>query len=220
MKRRPQKAGLIVLVLAAGLLGTAARRATAQAGFEIGPVIGYYATHGSGDASDGPNGPGNFSAPAYGAELTIWSRSRLGVQAQSAAAWSNHESAPNPGGFTTQESGHIIAGSVAALFAIAVDGPSRLWISAGPGVVGYQGAAFLSSGSPTETAAVLGIGGSRPFLGPLRVTAGISTLLYKDAGILGDIGGPPTMDGTASNGARGTRFRSDFLLHVAITLGQ
>jgi hypothetical protein len=218
MKLCRQKNGLVVLALASGLLSTGGRRATAQAGIEIGPVVGYYLTRGSAHANDGPNAPGNFSAPAYGGELTVWSRGRLGVQAQSAVAWSNRQSDSNPGGFTTQEPGHIIIGSVAAMYALDADSLQRVWISAGPGFVGYRGTAFESSGSPTEAAGVLGIGGSRSIYHSLGVTGGISTLLYRYAGILGDIGGPPNMEGMTESGSRGTRFRSDVLIHVSITL--
>ena len=201
-----------VPVVVAGLLAASGASAAAQVRVEAGPVVAYYWALPSSDAADGPNAPGTFSAPAFGGEMTVWRPGRWGMQVQGLIAPSFRTEVINPGGWQGALPGQIIIGSVQALYDLDTDHPHELWISGGPAFVHHAGKAFTSSGSPTEAAAALGVGSTRPLNDTWIVNFGASTLLYEYTGILGPIGGPMSATGT-----RAHRFRSDLLFHLSLT---
>lgn len=208
--RRPCSSRVAVAV--AGLLAASGASAAAQATVEAGPVVAYYWALPTSDVADGPNAPGTFSAPAFGGEMTVWTRGRWGMQVQGAVAWSRRTEVNNPGGWQGALPGQIIVGSVQALYDLDGEHPHALWISGGPGIVHHSGEAFTGSGSPTEAAIALGVGSTRPLDATWKVSFGASTLLYQYTGMLGPIGGPWSATGRLAH-----RFRSDVLFHVSLT---
>jgi hypothetical protein len=207
--------GIVGLSFFCAALVIHARPAVAQAGFELGPVIGYYSAIGSERSTDGPNAPGEFSAPAYGGELIVWIHGRFGVQAQSALAWADRQEFTNPGGFESPLPGHTVFGGISAMFDLDPSHPHQVWISAGPGFVHHGGKAFDSSGSPTELAAILGIGAAHSITEGLRVTCGVSTMLYQYTGMLGITSSGAIPYSTKSIESRS---RNDVVLHLGLTV--
>ena len=207
----------VLLTIIAVVIGMNRATAAAQLSVEAGPLAAYYLALGASKSSDGPNEPGSFSTFAFGGELTAWLHRRWGIHAQVATAPKSGENFVNPGGFEGRSSAQTTLGSLQATYDIDASDPRQFWVAAGPGFVHHGGAAFQSSGSPTEVAAALGIGSSRRINSSLRWSFGASTLVYRYTGILGVIGGPPRPDGTVATGERVHRLRSDLLFHISLT---
>jgi hypothetical protein len=166
----------------------------AQLLLQPGVILGYYTPSGSQHSADGPNIPANFGGPMLGAEISLWTRYRIGFRASGSRIVIDHTETTNPGGFTPLEGGDVVISSLLATFDLSPQRNRAVWLGVGPGLVHHGGDAFASSGSPTETASVVGLGTQIP-LGHAW-SFGLSAIehIYEYHGIFGDVGGIPSLN--------------------------
>ena len=199
-RARPQVAGMHTLekillrYVALPVVMLMPRSVSAQALLQPGLFLGYYSPRGAQHADDGPNTPANFGGPAVGGEFSLWTRNRLGLRASGSLVVVNHTAVENPGGFTPQLSGDVFVGSLLAAVDLSPQRDRAVWLGIGPGVVHHGGDAFASSDSPTEQAAVLGLGTQLPLGKSWSLGLSAAAHIYEYRGIFGDVGGPPHLD--------------------------
>jgi hypothetical protein len=207
----------LALLSAVGLLFLP-QSLSAQLRLEPGLFLGYYAPRGTQHSDDGPNTPANFGGPAVGAECSLWTGNRLGIRASGSLVVINRTRIINPGGFTPPLSGEVFLSSFLAAVDLSPQRDRAVWLGVGPGFVHHGGDAFAPSNSPTETAAVLGLGTQLPLGNVLSLGLSAAAHVYEYRGIFGDVGGPPRFDsssGPSPHFAR--RAQHDVVLGATIT---
>jgi hypothetical protein len=116
---------------------------------------------------------------AWGAQGRLWVTRRVGLQLQIASASSSVGGGTTPVGVLTPTPVRVMTGTAQVLFDLHPAGATRLWVSSGVGLVRHGGLAYARYGSPTQATGVLGLGSSIPLHRHLKVSLGLTTLLYS-----------------------------------------
>ena len=158
----------------------------AQSRFELGPLVAFYRPAGTFRSAPYydvvlPNSPRDLAGFAWGAQGRLWLSSRTGVQLQVAQACSNVGGGNTPAGPYPPRQARVLTLSVQGLYNVLptpLGEGSRLWLSAGFGLVRHGGSAYARYGSPAQLASVVGLGYAKPIARRLTATLGLSTSLY------------------------------------------
>jgi hypothetical protein len=147
---------LSVLALAVTLTPPAA----AQSRWELGPLVAAYIPTGSFQPAPYystalPSDPGDMAGVAWGARGKLWFTPRLGLQIQAAVSSTNVGGGPSPAGLLRPTPVRVLALTAQGLYDLHLSPSSRVWISAGGGLIQHGGAAYEPYGSPTNAAGVL-----------------------------------------------------------------
>src|ERR1019366_1509357 len=186
----------ISLVLCVAAAIAAPETAAAQAGVEVGPVVGLYAPV----TSFAPVGiystklpvkPSDLSGLAEGAEVQLWFNQRLGIQVQGAVADSRFGGGIFvPAGFVTKPQDAQVVAVTAQVVYRPAPGGLPLQLSAGAGVVHHTGYAYDGFKGLSPVAGTLGIRYERSIGRWFSAALGVTTFLYsldvRDTG--GDFG--------------------------------
>jgi hypothetical protein len=210
------RALLIRGLVLAGAFGTPL---CAQPSFAVGPVFGYYRPTGSFDPASVyvtslPTQPSDLSGSAWGGLAQVWITRRFGVEAQAAVASSSIGPVITPAGPRGPTPAQVVTVTAQALLNLATEPKLyRLWVSAGPGFVRHGGSSYAQFGSPSNLAAVFGVGFSVPIGAGLSATAGATAEFYQL-----NIPMPPGLQGNP--GSLESGFQKDGLVHVGLTWGR
>ncbi|HEY4312803.1 MAG TPA: hypothetical protein VGN12_25355 [Pirellulales bacterium] len=188
----------------------------AQLLVQPGLVLGYYTPSGSQHSVDGPNIPANFGGPMVGAEISLWTRHRIGFRASGSRIVIDHTAIPNPGGFTPLQGGEVVLGALLAAFDLSPQRNRAVWFGVGPGFIHHGGDAFASSGSPTETVGVFALGTQIPLGHAWSLGLSATEHIYEYHGIFGDVGGPPHFDSSGPLPHFERRAQHDFVVSATI----
>lgn len=190
----------------------------AQLTFDAGPTLGYYRPTGHFEAASVhltslPLRPADLSGPAWGGEARLWLDRRIGVQLQAATASSTIGEVLTPGGVSPPTRARVLTVTVQGLWNLS-PAPERyrFWLGAGTGLVRHGGDAYADHGSPIDVAGVLGVGAAAHVVSRLRVTGGVSALLYTF-----DLEMPPDLRSNPGSLQRG--FQRDVQLHFGLSWG-
>jgi hypothetical protein len=191
---------------------------SAQMSLEVGPMVAAYVPVGSyqHDAPywrvGTPESPRENRGTAWGVEARLWLTPRYGVELQSAVTAVTHGAFVVPSGaapFTTES--RVFTVSAQALCNVAsASRTTKLWLSAGGGVVHFGGSTYAPYGSSTRPAASLGVGSSLRLFGAARASVGADAALY-DFELLdawGCLGAVSYLHG----------LQADLLLHAGVAL--
>jgi hypothetical protein len=198
---------LWVPVALAFSFGAGASRLNAQSTFELSPLFGYYAptaqfARGSIQSTTLPEHPSDLSGVAWGAQASLKFNRRFGVDTTAAAAVASNEYA----------SAQVLVVTAQARYELLPNFErTRLWVSAGPGLVRRGGMAYSENGvgAPVSVGAALGVGMEVPITRHLRATAGFQLLLYSL-----DVKVPPNFIQVPGEFESG--FQRDLLPHIGL----
>lgn len=166
---------------------------TAQMSVELGPMVGSYLPLGhfrplSAYTPELPTRPQELSGVAWGGQARIWIGSHFGAGAQAAVASSTSQVTPGcmtvptclPVNGTVSMSARVLTVSARVLYDLSSDPRAyRVWIGAGPALVRHGGAGYAPYGAPTDLGASLGAGADVRVSDGLRVSAGVSSVMYS-----------------------------------------
>jgi hypothetical protein len=160
-----------------------ARSVVAQERFEIGPFAALYLPTGSFQPAPYystalPTDPSDMSGLALGGQAKLWLSPRVGFQLQAAIVSSTVGGGPTPIGVLSPTQAQVLTLTAQGLYDLRPTPSTRLWLSAGAGLIRHCGAAYSPYGSPTQLAGVLGLGSSLPIYHGLRANLGVTTLWY------------------------------------------
>jgi hypothetical protein len=185
---------------------------SAQRSVEIGPLVAFYSPAGNFDHPGGffrvgtPDKPSDNRGVAWGGEARLWLNHRLGLQLQGATSSVDHPSVITPGGASPVTSSRMTSATAQAMLGLLpASARTRLWVSAGGGMIRHSGTAYDRYGSPTNAVAALGLGSAIALSHGVGANVGVTSLLYHWE--LTDLG---TM---YQHG-----FENDVLLHAGLTL--
>jgi hypothetical protein len=215
---------LWVPVALAFSFGAGASRLNAQSTFELSPLFGYYAptaqfARGSIQSTTLPEHPSDLSGVAWGAQASLKFNRRFGVEVLAAVA--NSMIVGNSVIGTTAAAA-VASNEYASAQVLVVTAQARyellpnfertrLWVSAGPGLVRRGGMAYSENGvgAPVSVGAALGVGMEVPITRHLRATAGFQLLLYSL-----DVKVPPNFIQVPGEFESG--FQRDLLPHIGL----
>ena len=184
----------------------------AQTRIEVGPLLAVYAPASAFQQAPYystalPNSPSDLTGVAWGGQGRIWLRRHFGVELQIAWASSTVGGGNTPAGHAPATPARVLTTSAQALFGFSPPSlNAELWFSAGAGLVRHGGKAYDPYGSPVQFATALGFGSSIPLRSHVRVSLGVTALLYNI----------DVSDSTGTSLEHG--FQVDPLIHIGLSL--
>lgn len=156
----------------------------AQTSLDVGPLIGDYQPlghfHGPPNyVTPLPLSPQQLAGAAWGAEARLWLGPRLGLEIDGMVTSRRVGGAvPPEGGFPMLRARVLAIAAEGVLSAAPAGAHYRLWVSAGPGMVRHDGAAYTTCGHmypgcgpTTSLAGVTGVGTALPLVAGLSAVA-------------------------------------------------
>jgi hypothetical protein len=196
----------------------------AQTTFELSPLFGYYAptaqfAPSSIQSTTLPQHPSDLRGVAWGVQASLKFNRQFGVEVLAAVA--NSMIVGNSVIYTTAAaadasneyaSAQVLVVTAQARYELLPSSErTRLWLSAGPGLVRRGGMAYSENGvgAPVSVGTALGAGMEVPITRHLRATAGFQLLLYQL-----DVKVPPNLIKVPGEFESG--FQRDLLPHLGL----
>jgi hypothetical protein len=168
----------------AGLAVLGPVQAAAQAGIEVGPLLGYYRPYGRFEPTSVniiglPATPRVLRGRAWGGEARVWFGRRVGGEIQASVSRSTIPQVLTPNGARGPTAARVSTFTAQGLLTLAgTPARDQVWLSAGVGAIRHGGDAYAPYGTPTNLASTIGAGGRLRLLPHVYATAGLSALVY------------------------------------------